>query len=750
MDRVDRNVFDGDVRIRFSPPVQRALGAGAPAAPAVVAVESTVIAHGLPYPESAALVASLRHIIEEDHGCVMAIVAVLDGVVHVGLDERQMERLVRSAAPDAAEKFIKCGRRDLVGAVVQKRCGATTVSATMAIAHWVGIPVVLTGWMCPPTCRPGTAAGVCGVRGNQIGSGCGCDVGAPGDRLGAGGGAGRGPLSGVLAAGERMGGAAATGHGGGGGDAGACALGNAAGGVLVAVPIPAADACPDVEAAVQRALQEAATQRLSGKQVTPFLLRRVAAHTGKASVRANVSLLCNNARVAAVLARALRGDRVPGRFSGVPRLPVTVIGGLALDIHAQCHALGNDTNMPWRRSHPGRIRLSVGGVAHNIAAVLCGLAGQRAVPHFYSATVQGDGEAVLLDPARWMAERALAAAAATAAPTPRPLALYTAVHDAHRDMLAAVFDGVDVPPEQVKRLPTPLPIVFDANLSPEAMRALPPAQRFWYEPTSPAKAPRIVQAGVLPSMPWVSPNVEEMVAMAKALTGSVETDGEAGRIQWAGEALILRGGVRNVLCTRGSRGVSWFRAEHGAVRRVDMPAVPVEAGRLRSTSGAGDAFAAGVLYGLLCMRYPREEEAIALGLRVAATACECEDTVPAGAEDAQAPAAQPHPSGARSAGDASATAAAVGGAGTEANAGASAPIGALSAGTVVHVAVDDGEQCRVALVYGGAAGSQLVRETGADGCHLQHTRQDAPHRCGARGQGGGGDAPVMVGERGRG
>ncbi|KAK4538668.1 hypothetical protein CDCA_CDCA19G4693 [Cyanidium caldarium] len=661
MDRVDRNVFDGDVRIRFSPPVQRALGAGAPAAPAVVAVESTVIAHGLPYPESAALVASLRHIIEEDHGCVMAIVAVLDGVVHVGLDERQMERLVRSAAPDAAEKFIKCGRRDLVGAVVQKRCGATTVSATMAIAHWVGIPVVLTGGI------GGVHRSVAGdIRGSldvsadlptlaQLPVCVVCagiksvlDVGATLERLETDSvpvvvlGADRFPafwqresawgaplrLDTVEEVATLVRAHWETPRVFGREQVATMTTTTKAGGVLVAVPIPAADACPDVEAVVQRALQEAATQRLSGKQVTPFLLRRVAAHTGKASVRANVSLLCNNARVAAVLARALRGDRVPGRFSGVPRLPVTVIGGLALDIHAQCHALGNDTNMPWRRSHPGRIRLSVGGVAHNIAAVLCGLAGQRAVPHFYSATVQGDGEAVLLDPARWMAERALAAAAATAAPTPRPLALYTAVHDAHRDMLAAVFDGVDVPPEQVKRLPTPLPIVFDANLSPEAMRALPPAQRFWYEPTSPAKAPRIVQAGVLPSMPWVSPNVEEMVAMAKALTGSVETDGEAGRIQWAGEALILRGGVRNVLCTRGSRGVSWFRAEHGAVRRVDMPAVPVEAGRLRSTSGAGDAFAAGVLYGLLCMRYPREEEAIALGLRVAATACECEDTVP--------------------------------------------------------------------------------------------------------------------------
>jgi pseudouridine-5'-phosphate glycosidase len=117
------------------PEVAEALNTNQP----VVALESTIIAHGLPYPENKATAQQLEKIIREA-GAVPATIAIIDGKIKVGLDAQEMELI-------ASEKtqVIKVSRRDLPLVIARKQHGATTVAATMLAASWAGIQVFVTG-----------------------------------------------------------------------------------------------------------------------------------------------------------------------------------------------------------------------------------------------------------------------------------------------------------------------------------------------------------------------------------------------------------------------------------------------------------------------------------------------------------------------------------------------------------------------------------------------------------------------------
>src|SRR5258706_3593694 len=104
----------------------------------VVALESTVIAHGLPQPQNLETAGRLEHIIR-DHGAIPATIAVLKGKLCVGLDARQLEHLATSA------DIKKISTRDLAVARANEWDGATTVASTMWIAHRAGIRVFATG-----------------------------------------------------------------------------------------------------------------------------------------------------------------------------------------------------------------------------------------------------------------------------------------------------------------------------------------------------------------------------------------------------------------------------------------------------------------------------------------------------------------------------------------------------------------------------------------------------------------------------
>ncbi|MCB2099817.1 MAG: pseudouridine-5'-phosphate glycosidase [Rhodobacterales bacterium] len=296
--------------LAIRPDVAAALAAGAP----VVALESTVIAHGLPHPanvESAlALEAAVR-----DEGALPATIAVLDGRLRVGLTADEIRHL--GTAPQVA----KVSRRDLAAVITGGGPGATTVAATMIAARLAGIRLFATG----------------GIGGVHRGAETSFDVSADLDELA------RTPVA-VVSAGAKAildlaktrevletRGVPVIGYGTDAlpafwlrdsglpvdarvDDPAAAARLLAAhwalgldSGLLVANPVPAEVAldADTVTAAVDAALAAAQAAGVTGKAVTPFLLDRVAQATRGWSVQANRALLDGNARLAARIAVAL-------------------------------------------------------------------------------------------------------------------------------------------------------------------------------------------------------------------------------------------------------------------------------------------------------------------------------------------------------------------------------------------------------------------------------------------------------------
>lgn len=105
---------------------------------AVVALESTIISHGMPYPENIEMAKKVEAIVRAG-GAIPATIAVMDGYLKVGLDDEDLERLAK------AKDVAKVSKRDIPALLATKKIGATTVAATMAIAYMAGIEVFVTG-----------------------------------------------------------------------------------------------------------------------------------------------------------------------------------------------------------------------------------------------------------------------------------------------------------------------------------------------------------------------------------------------------------------------------------------------------------------------------------------------------------------------------------------------------------------------------------------------------------------------------
>jgi pseudouridine-5'-phosphate glycosidase len=122
--------------IKIHPEVEEALAANRP----VVALESTVITHGLPYPDNVETAAQMETAVRAA-GAVPATIAIIQGVIYIGLASEQLEYLGQKAGADVR----KCSRRDIPIAVAQREDGATTVAGTMILAHRAGIQLFATG-----------------------------------------------------------------------------------------------------------------------------------------------------------------------------------------------------------------------------------------------------------------------------------------------------------------------------------------------------------------------------------------------------------------------------------------------------------------------------------------------------------------------------------------------------------------------------------------------------------------------------
>ena len=295
---------------RFSPEVQAAKDAGT----AIVALESTIITHGMPYPQNIEVAAQVESDIRAANA-TPATIAVLDGVLHIGLTPDQLSTLGQ------AKGVAKLSRADLAVCIAQGGTGATTVAATMIAAHHAGIDVFATG----------------GIGGVHKGAEHSFDISADLSELA------QTPVT-VVAAGAKAildvpktlevletGGVPVIAYGQdsfpafwsresdlpaplridtAAGIASAhltrAAL-NLPGGQLIANPIPQADeiAASTLAPIIAQAQSEADAQGVAGKGVTPFLLQRIFELTEGKSLIANIALVRNNARLAAEIAKEI-------------------------------------------------------------------------------------------------------------------------------------------------------------------------------------------------------------------------------------------------------------------------------------------------------------------------------------------------------------------------------------------------------------------------------------------------------------
>ncbi len=306
--------------IQVSAEVARALSLGQP----VVALELTVITHGLPYPENKTLAEDMEAEVRRQP-VIPATIAVIDGVVKVGIQPHELERLARG------ENVHKISSRDLAPAVANRWTGGTTVAGTMVAAHAVGIRVFATGGIGGVHRRIGE---VQPRSGSLLGRPASDDISADLPQLA------RTPMIVVCAGAKAILDIPATLEyletygvpvvGFGASDFPAFYARSSGlpasvradtteavvkiaqahwklglpGALLVSVPPPESVALADdlVESAVQQAILAAEAQGVRGQEVTPFLLARMNEITQGASVQANLGLLRNNARVAAEIA----------------------------------------------------------------------------------------------------------------------------------------------------------------------------------------------------------------------------------------------------------------------------------------------------------------------------------------------------------------------------------------------------------------------------------------------------------------
>ncbi|KAB8042181.1 pseudouridine-5'-phosphate glycosidase [Janthinobacterium aquaticum] len=283
---------------------------------AIVALESTIISHGMPYPQNVAMAREVEQIIR-DGGAVPATIAIIGGKICIGLSDEQLELL--GTSPDA----MKVSRRDLPFVLSQGKLGATTVAATMICAELAGIEVFVTGGLggvhrgaetsfdisadLQELAQTSVAVVCAGVKSIL-------DIGLTLEYLETHG-------VPVLSVGQQGFPAFFTRESGFNADFRLDTPAEQAafistkwqlglkGGVVVSNPVPLDQAMPkeEIDAITSQALQEADAAGISGKRVTPFLLSRIKELTDGRSLATNIALVKNNARVGAALAIAMPG-----------------------------------------------------------------------------------------------------------------------------------------------------------------------------------------------------------------------------------------------------------------------------------------------------------------------------------------------------------------------------------------------------------------------------------------------------------
>lgn len=291
----------------INPEVEKALEEGTP----VIALESTIISHGMPYPRNVETALAVEDVIRKG-GAVPATIGIIKGRIKIGLTREEIEYMA------TAEGILKVSRRDFPLTIAQKADGATTVAGTMIAANMAGIRLFVTG----------------GIGGVHRGAGESFDISADLEELKmtdvtvicAG-------VKSILDIGATLEYLETSGvpvitydsdqfpafYSRYSGFPAECRLDKPEeiaalirakeemgmkGGVLVACPIPAEEEIPfeEIDVVIQQALKECKEQHITGKRITPFLLGRVKDLTEGRSLEANINLVLHNAEVGAKIA----------------------------------------------------------------------------------------------------------------------------------------------------------------------------------------------------------------------------------------------------------------------------------------------------------------------------------------------------------------------------------------------------------------------------------------------------------------
>ncbi|SCU78857.1 LADA_0A08130g1_1 [Lachancea dasiensis] len=375
-------------QFKISDEVKDALSTGKP----VVSLESTIITHGLPYPQNLEMARSVESKIRE-HGAIPATIAFMDGTPKVGIESWEIERLANAAG---SGNINKVSRRDMAYTMANKLLGGTTISSTMILSQLAGIKVFATG----------------GLGGVHRGAEVTMDVSADLEELG------RTPVA-VVCAGPKaildiektmeyletkgclvatMGTPGSNVPGFYTRDSGVKSpynfetfeqaaqiihAGRQLGldsGYLMCIPPPVQVALDDtlISGIIEGATSKANNLGIRGKELTPFLLSEIARETQGASVTSNIQFVLNNARAGAHIASALSRLKNQGHpYSGLQPSQVlvksktqsgpdtnttVVVGAVALD--TQCSI---DSRVRMNDSNPGRVESAIGGVGYNVA-----------------------------------------------------------------------------------------------------------------------------------------------------------------------------------------------------------------------------------------------------------------------------------------------------------------------------------------------------------------------------------------------
>eukprot|EP01119_Soliformovum_irregulare_P024204 TRINITY_DN8620_c0_g1_i2.p1 TRINITY_DN8620_c0_g1~~TRINITY_DN8620_c0_g1_i2.p1 ORF type:complete len:553 (+),score=169.86 TRINITY_DN8620_c0_g1_i2:157-1815(+) len=398
-------------------------------------------------------------------------------------------------------------------------------------------------------------------------------------------------------------------------------------GVVIAIPIPKESAAEGefVETAIQTALQHADQDGIRGNAATPYLLAKVNELTKGESLKSNIALIKNNAKIASQIAVALHrldhGDVVEKDDNGDQ---ILVVGGVVVDTISRSlvkHRFGT--------SNPGTTTSHVGGVGHNIARALT----QLNAPLTFVSVVGRDpaGDALLFQLSKANMDTSHIAILDNST-----TAQYSAILDETGEMVTAIADmdifskmtSAVVLPRLTSKTPV---VVLDGNLPEQTIseildRATDLKVPTWFEPTSLEKASKCVNH--IQKLTYLSPNRDELAEIAHLLRIKMGLDDDREVHTEVTDAIFLirTGRLKHLLLKRGSEGVTFYSSMPwpGTTRAQGEPPVYVSkeypphlVDKIVDVTGAGDSMVGAILWGMFSEKEKNPDQVIAWGLEAA-------------------------------------------------------------------------------------------------------------------------------------